>query len=197
MQWNAAASHRVRTYGAAAVVEGDLVLPRAVAAQRAASRNRGQARRQQQAEAEGGAEPEAGAASEAAGAGEEAAATERPEELEADFEGLGEVHVVTAAEAAAGTFSIDDVVLPLPGHAVRLPGHATADVYRSLATADGVSLDTSPHGAQDFSMAALPGAYRHVIYRPADLEVGRGGWGGGGSRLCQGCRRMPGVQCAC
>lgn len=176
VQWNAAASHRVRTYGAATVVEGDLVLPRAAVVQRAASRNRRQARRQQQAEADGGADAEAGAGAEAAGTAEDGTAVtegaEGAEELEEGADGLAEAHVVTAAEAAAGAFSIDDVVLPLPGHAVRLPEHATADVYRSLAAADGVSLDSSPHGTQDFSMAALPGAYRHVIHRPADLEVG-------------------------
>lgn len=177
VQWNAAASHRVRTYGASAAVEGDLVLPRAEAAQRAASRSRGQARRQQHAEAGAGAGAEAETASEAAAAGDESAAARAAAgelgDLEADAGSLGEVHVVTAAEAAAGTFSMDDVVLPLPGHAVRLPEHATAGVYRSLAASDGVSLDASPHGAQDFSVAALPGAYRHVIHRPADLEVRR------------------------
>lgn len=38
------------------------------------------------------------------------------------------VHVVTAEEAAAGTFRIIDVVLPMPGSHTRMPEHETAQV---------------------------------------------------------------------
>jgi hypothetical protein len=41
---------------------------------------------------------------------------------------LAAVHVVTAAEAAAGAFDIADVVLPLPGARIRYPEHDTAQV---------------------------------------------------------------------
>lgn len=41
---------------------------------------------------------------------------------------LAAVHVVTADEAAAGVFSIDDVVLPLPGSMISYPEHSTAQV---------------------------------------------------------------------
>ena len=74
-------------------------------------------------------------------------------------------------EAAAGTYSMADVVLPLPGSETQMPQHATADVYRQLAEADGLSLDASAHGTQQFSITALAGTYRHVMYRPTDLEV--------------------------
>lgn len=39
-------------------------------------------------------------------------------------------HVVTEEEAAAAIFSIDDVVLPLPGSQVQYPRHTTAQVSR-------------------------------------------------------------------
>lgn len=135
-------------------------------AARAAARNRGRPRLQEDAEGE--------AAAGAEGEGRDAA--EGDDAAAADEDAAGEeVHVVTAAEAAAGTYSIDDVVLPLPGSQTRMPEHATAGVYASLAAADGISLDSSPHGAQEFSVTALAGAYRRVLHRPTDLEVCGGG----------------------
>ena len=43
---------------------------------------------------------------------------------------LPQVHTVTADEAHAAAYSIDDVVLPLPGSRIRYPDHATAQVPR-------------------------------------------------------------------
>ena len=43
---------------------------------------------------------------------------------------LPQVHTVTADEAHAAAYSIDDVVLPLPGSRIRYPAHATAQVPR-------------------------------------------------------------------
>ena len=41
---------------------------------------------------------------------------------------LAAVHVVTEDEAAAGVFSVDDVVLPLPGSMISYPEHSSAQV---------------------------------------------------------------------
>lgn len=41
---------------------------------------------------------------------------------------LAAVHVVSDEEAAAGMYSVDDVVLPLPGSCISYPEHATAQV---------------------------------------------------------------------
>lgn len=41
------------------------------------------------------------------------------------------MHVVTAAEAAAGAFTMEDVVLPLPGGKVQYPQHQTAQVAKT------------------------------------------------------------------
>jgi tRNA pseudouridine13 synthase len=76
-----------------------------------------------------------------------------------------EVHVVTAAEAAAGAYGLADVVLPLPGFAVRYPENASGEVYRALLAADGVDLaDKKRQGDK------LPGDYRPLVQRCADLE---------------------------
>jgi tRNA pseudouridine13 synthase len=142
-------------------VAGDLVLPYD-AAQRAAAR--GRSRKQEPSEA----------APAAAVEQDDAVAAEAVDGEEAEVQDLaGEVHVVTAEEAAAGAWRIEDVVLPLPGSEVRYPQHASSDVYRQLAERDGVSLDSSPHGVKDFSITELPGAYRHLLHRPKDLEVRR------------------------
>ena len=163
-QWNSAASHRIQTYGSTGAVAGDLVLPRDPAA-RAAKRNRSEQQQQ-----DPGAEA---AAADDGGAAAAAAADEEGEGAGAADEEAGgiEVHVVTEEEAAAGTYSMADVVLPMPGSETQMPRHAIADVYRQLAEADGLSLDASAHGTQEFSITSLAGAYRHVMYRPTDLEV--------------------------
>jgi tRNA pseudouridine13 synthase len=152
-------------YGSTAAVAGDLVLPRDPAA-RAAKRTRSEQQQQQQQD------PAAEAGAAADDGGTAAAADEEGEGGAVDEEAGGiEVHVVTEEEAAAGTYSMADVVLPMPGSETQMPRHATADVYRQLAEADGLSLDASAHSTQEFSITALAGAYRHVMYCPTDLEV--------------------------
>jgi hypothetical protein len=65
-----------------------------------------------------------------AGADEDPAEALDPESREAGgtraAARLAAVHVVSAAEAAAGAFDIADVVLPLPGARIRYPEHDTA-----------------------------------------------------------------------
>ncbi len=41
---------------------------------------------------------------------------------------LAAVHVVSKEEAVSGAYSIDDVVLPLPGSCISYPQHASAQV---------------------------------------------------------------------
>ena len=162
--WNAAASHRIATFGAGAAVAGDLVLPRTAAQQ--AALGRAAAAEGDGLEGLDGGEAEEEAEEEEAGGGGGGAGGGRARAAAA----LAAVHEVTAEEAAAGAFSIEDVVLPLPGVEVRYPGHGTAEVYRRVAAEQGVSLDASPHATREFSIRGLPGAYRHVVYRPSDLQ---------------------------
>ncbi|CAL8462051.1 g1582 [Coccomyxa elongata] len=138
--WNAAASHRITTYGAEQAVAGDLVLP-------------------------------SDDATEASSEDAEEAAGDNEGPAQAEQRGrIPEAHLVTEEDAAAMRFSIDQVVLPLPGCRIQYPCHDTAQVYRDLAAEDGIPLDSTPHGVRDFSLAALPGGYRRLLHRPRDLN---------------------------
>ena len=41
---------------------------------------------------------------------------------------LADIHVVTEEDLANGTYTIEDVVLPLPGSQIKYPAHSTAEV---------------------------------------------------------------------
>ncbi|KXH34499.1 tRNA pseudouridine synthase D [Colletotrichum simmondsii] len=70
---------------------------------------------------------------------------------------------LTAEEAASGTYTIHDIVLPSPGHAVAYPTNAIGEFYTTFMRDNG-GLD--PHDMlrrhREFS---LPGAYRKVVVR--------------------------------
>ena len=53
---------------------------------------------------------------------------------------LARVHVVTRAEVEAGRWSMQDVVLPVPGKSTRYPAHSTRLVYAAAAAKDGIAL---------------------------------------------------------
>ncbi|KXH69546.1 tRNA pseudouridine synthase D [Colletotrichum salicis] len=70
---------------------------------------------------------------------------------------------LTAEEAASGTYTIHDIVLPSPGHAVAYPTNAVGDFYTTFMRDNG---NLNPHDMlrrhREFS---LPGAYRKVVVR--------------------------------
>jgi hypothetical protein len=49
-------------------------------------------------------------------------------------------------------------------------GFAHGQVYKQHAAQDGVQLDGAPHNVREFSLAGLPGGYRRLLHRPADLR---------------------------
>ena len=77
------------------------------------------------------------------------------------------VLVVTAADVAAGTFKITDVVMPLPGYAVVLPSNELGDYLRQLMTEDGLAGYDFRHKEKDYT---LSGAYRHMCVLPSDVS---------------------------
>ncbi|CAI6010277.1 unnamed protein product [Closterium sp. NIES-65] len=163
--WNHAASHRIKTYGSTRVVAGDLVLcspPSAAAAAAAA------------------ATAAAAAAGSAAGVGTEVAGM-RGTEAEAEAEEAAavavearaegeEVRVVSEEEAERGVYTINQVVLPLPGCAIEYPTNSTAQVFHSLAAKDGIDLFTSKHSVKEYSIERIPGGYRRLLQRPSDYN---------------------------
>ena len=72
-------------------------------------------------------------------------------------------HVVTEEEAAAGTYSAEDVLLPLPGHKVIYPSNAVAAEYDRLMEEQGLSTASLLHRVKEL---ALPGGYRKLMQRP-------------------------------
>jgi tRNA pseudouridine13 synthase len=129
----------------------------------------------------GGGEEEEEAEEEGEGAGGPALPTTTPSTTDdAGPRPLPAVHTVTAAEAAAGTYTAADVVLPLPGWGTwpPPPGPA-ADAARGAARTLGLDLDalfpgpdpaepSPPHGTA--GRAWLPGArggYRRLFHVPA------------------------------
>ena len=80
----------------------------------------------------------------------------------------GKPKIVTAEEASAGTYSLDDVVLPLPGMEVLYPTHAIGSLYKATLEEDKVDkVIAEGHATREYS---LTGAYRYMIARPHDLE---------------------------
>eukprot|EP00850_Spirogloea_muscicola_P010324 SM000060S19656 [mRNA] locus=s60:273161:279988:- [translate_table: standard] len=174
--WNHAASHRIQKYGCKSIVEGDLVLVQGDSAGIADldvdqySLNQGLGDAEDHVVDETYAEEEA-----ATGGGQKRA---RAPVLNQDgsysdmaaWGGVEYLQVVSAEQAASGKFAVSDVVLPLPGAATVLPTNDVADVYRSLANKDGVSLTDSPHNVRDYSVQHLKGDYRRVLQMLPDLE---------------------------
>ncbi|KAG5626342.1 hypothetical protein H5410_011560 [Solanum commersonii] len=55
------------------------------------------------------------------------------------------VKVINEEDLKSGTYTIDDVLLPLPGSRVIYPSNDIGEVYRDLAQKDGISLTETAH----------------------------------------------------
>ena len=97
---------------------------------------------------------------------EEEEAPANGEEEEAVREEKGKV-VVLSTEEEVAQYTIDDVVLPVPGYAVIYPTNRIGECYHHLMAKDGITTETFRHKTRDFR---LPGGYRRLIERPMDLE---------------------------
>jgi tRNA pseudouridine13 synthase len=168
--FNRAASERVRLYGCERAVAGDLVWaagsapPPFFSGQDAGGAAGGAA-------ASASSAPAAVPDDPAAAAGGVAGGDLDPEALEAVAEsGAGSAdfvpHVVTAEEAAAGTYSIEEVLLPLPGHKVQLPRHEVAAEYALVLEEHGIRKEDLKHKVAEL---ALPGSYRKLLQRPQQM----------------------------
>jgi hypothetical protein len=86
---------------------------------------------------------------------------------------LGLAVVATQADVDAGTWSIEQLALPLPGGnsvgMFKAASNHLSDLerqYEDAAAAVGVSLGAAPHSLPEFSMGCLTGDMRHAIVRP-------------------------------
>ncbi|XP_065829927.1 pseudouridylate synthase 7 homolog [Oscarella lobularis] len=64
-------------------------------------------------------------------------------------------------------YTIFDVVVPLPGHDVKLPQNQMEEWYNSMLKEDGFTLAGLKHRVKDYS---LSGAYRKLLVKPTDVD---------------------------
>lgn len=82
-----------------------------------------------------------------------------------------EPQVVLVTEENVAVYTIEDVVLPLPGYSIAVPTHAVGIAYHKMLATDGVdmaswlSAASSPH-----PYPQLVGSYRHVVKKPFDVS---------------------------
>jgi tRNA pseudouridine13 synthase len=78
-----------------------------------------------------------------------------------------EIRVLTSEDIAANIFTIKDVILPLPGHNIKLPTNDIGSFYLNLLSKDGISLEFF---AKCLPAHRMNGAYRRLIQMPTDFE---------------------------
>ncbi|XP_059435871.1 multisubstrate pseudouridine synthase 7 [Corylus avellana] len=150
--WNHAASMRVQKYGADQVVLGDLVYCKGDDTERVTGCVNSEC------------EDDNGNDACDSNNLDEIAGADLPEEIN------NSVKVVTAEDILTGNYTIDDVVLPMPGSRVIYPANDIANVYHDLAKKDVISLMESVHSVKEFSITDMTGSYRRVFQRPIDFD---------------------------
>ncbi|XP_050917141.1 multisubstrate pseudouridine synthase 7 isoform X1 [Lathyrus oleraceus] len=80
------------------------------------------------------------------------------------------VKVVNAEDLNSKCYTIDDVILPMPGSRSIYPTNDIVKVYNDLTNKDGVSLTESVHNAKEFSITSVTGSYRRVFQKPINFE---------------------------
>lgn len=89
------------------------------------------------------------------------------EEVSGEAVAPAAVHVVTAEDVAGQKYTIDDVVLPVPGSESVYPSNEIGTFYDELLAADGLSRGS--HGECN-PMYREKGVYRRIIQRPGDFQ---------------------------
>ncbi|KAF7805197.1 multisubstrate pseudouridine synthase 7 [Senna tora] len=80
------------------------------------------------------------------------------------------VKAVTADDLNSGYYTIEDVILPMPGSRVIYPINDIAQVYHDLAKKDAINLTESVHNVKEFSITIMTGSYRRVFQKPINFE---------------------------
>ncbi|XP_053261236.1 pseudouridylate synthase 7 homolog [Podarcis raffonei] len=70
-------------------------------------------------------------------------------------------------ESDVDSYTIHDVVMPLPGFDVIYPKHKIGKAYEEILAADNLDISNMKHKIRDYS---LSGAYRKIIIRPQDVS---------------------------
>ncbi|KAI4350051.1 hypothetical protein L6164_010576 [Bauhinia variegata] len=80
------------------------------------------------------------------------------------------VKAVTAEDLNSGYYTIEDIILPMPGSRVIYPTNDVAEVYHDLAKKDTICLTESVHNVKEFSITSMTGSYRRVFQKPMKFE---------------------------
>ncbi|KAL6970709.1 tRNA pseudouridine(13) synthase [Sarracenia purpurea var. burkii] len=86
-----------------------------------------------------------------------------PEGISNSAKAIGEDDLV------AGNYTIEDVILPLPGSRVIYPLNDIGRICHDLAKKDAISLTECVHSVKEFSITNMTGGYRRVFQKPKDF----------------------------
>ncbi|KAI8555938.1 hypothetical protein RHMOL_Rhmol05G0214600 [Rhododendron molle] len=163
--WNHAASKRVQKYGIDQVVLGDLVYCKGEHREKVASIDNS--------DCEDNICNDMNECSQL----EEICETVFPEETS------NSVKAISEDDLAAGNYTIEDVILPMPGQRscrsrVIYPLNEIGEIFHDLAkkasrfsrVQDDISLTQSVHSIKEFSITSMTGGYRRVFQKPMDFE---------------------------
>ncbi|RNA28268.1 pseudouridylate synthase 7 -like protein [Brachionus plicatilis] len=75
--------------------------------------------------------------------------------------------VIHLTENNLECYSIEDVILPLPGHNILYPQNEIKDFYVEVLKSDGLTLESFKNKIKDFS---LSGDYRNILVKPKNME---------------------------
>jgi tRNA pseudouridine13 synthase len=78
-----------------------------------------------------------------------------------------DIRVLTAEDITSKKYTIQDVILPLPGHDVILPSNDIGSYFLDLLTKDGLSLEFF---AKCYPQHRMNGAYRRLLQIPVDFH---------------------------
>ncbi|KZT62906.1 pseudouridine synthase [Calocera cornea HHB12733] len=142
--WNAMVSERIKRYGSDSPIVGDLVydVP--------------------------GAAPKAAAPDAADGAVEEGMDFDLAEEQAASKGGRpSRQKVKVLTEDDVPNYTIFDVIMPLPGFNVQMPGGEFGELYKQFLEADGLTMESFSKPQKEFSLA---GSYRKILHMPKNIS---------------------------
>ena len=74
---------------------------------------------------------------------------------------------LTPLDIASKSYTIYDIILPLPGFAILYPTGPLGDLYRSIALSDGIDISLLFRKQKEYS---LGGAYRKIMFLPSEVE---------------------------
>lgn len=93
--------------------------------------------------------------------------TDTDQNEESENKDFTRIEPIVIDEKNMSEYSIEDIVLPLPGHDIIYPNNQVGKWYDSVFSEDGLTLDSLKHKIKSLS---LPGAYRKMLIKPGTVD---------------------------